>query len=92
MDDIKKIVKSLKESGLSIKRIRAVIKNKTKEQKGGYLSMQLGTLTASLLGNLVKDTGVKWPKSSNIPGWKIMTAGEDWITAGKETNRADQDL
>ena len=31
MDDIKKIVKSLKESGLSIKRIRAVIKNKTKE-------------------------------------------------------------
>ena len=29
------------------------IENKTKEQKGGFLSMLLGTLGASVLGNLL---------------------------------------
>ena len=47
-----KIVKSLEESGLLIKGIRETIKNEEKEQKGGFLEMLLGTLGASLLGNL----------------------------------------
>ena len=41
MDDLIKIVKSLEDSGLSVQ-------NEIKEQKGGFLSMLLGTLGASL--------------------------------------------
>ena len=51
MKDIMKIVKSLEESGLLIKGISETIKNETKEQKGGFLSVLLGTLSASILGN-----------------------------------------
>ena len=54
MNDIIEIVKSFKESGILIK-----IQNEAKEQKGGFLSMLLGTLGASLLGNLLTGKGVK---------------------------------
>ena len=37
MENISKIVKSLKKSGLLIKTISETIKNETKEQKGGFL-------------------------------------------------------
>ena len=47
------IVKSLEESDLLIKDISKTIKNKAKEQEGRFLSMLLGTLGASLLGNLL---------------------------------------
>ena len=57
MEDIMKIVKSLAESGLLIKGVRETIKNEAKEQKGGFLSILLGTLGASLLGNLLKGKG-----------------------------------
>ena len=57
MNDIMKIVKSLKESGLLIKGISEGIRNGVKEQKGGFLGMLLGTLGASLLGNLLTSKG-----------------------------------
>ena len=53
MNDIIKIVKSLEESGLLIKGVRKSIKNEAKEQKGRFLSMLLGTLGVSLMGNLL---------------------------------------
>ena len=53
MNDIRKIIKSLEESGLLIN-VSETVKNKAKEQKGGFLSMLLGTLGANLLGNLLK--------------------------------------
>ena len=53
MNDVMKIVKSLEESGLSMKGISETIKNEAKEQNRGFLSMLLGTLEASLLGNLL---------------------------------------
>ena len=43
MNDIMKIVKSLEDSGLLIKGVSGTIKNDAKEQKGGFLSMLLGT-------------------------------------------------
>ena len=49
-----KIIKSFEESDLLIKSVSETIKNEVKEQKGGFLSMLLGTLGASLLGNLLK--------------------------------------
>ena len=51
MEDIMKIVKLLQESELLIKWISETIKNETKEQKGGFLAMLLGTLTTSILGS-----------------------------------------
>ena len=52
MNDIIKIIKFPKESGLLMRDVSETIKNEAKEQKGGFLSMLLGTLGASLLGNL----------------------------------------
>ena len=57
MNDILKIVKSLEESGLLIKGVSKTIQNEAKEQKGGFLSILLATLGASLLGNLLTGKG-----------------------------------
>ena len=48
MNDIKKIVQALEDSGILLKGVTETIKNEIKEQKGDFLSMLLGTL----LGNL----------------------------------------
>ena len=56
MEDIK-IVKSLEDSGLLIKGVSETIKNEAKKQKGGFLCILLGTLGASLLGNLLTGKG-----------------------------------
>ena len=70
MEDIMKIVKSLKESGLLVHRISEIIKNKEKEQKGGLLSICLGALAPSLLG-------------SALTGRGVIRAGEDTTRAGE---------
>ena len=57
INDIMKIVKSIKESGLLIKGATETITNEAKEQKGGFLSMLLGALGAILLGNLLTGKG-----------------------------------
>ena len=57
MNDVMKIVKSHEESGLLIKGVSEAIKNEAKEQKGGFVSILLGTLGASLLGNLLTGKG-----------------------------------
>ena len=58
MKQMMKTVKSPEESGLLVKRISATIKNETKERKGGFLSMLLGALAASLLGSALTGKGV----------------------------------
>ena len=57
MNDILKIVKSLEDSGVLLKGVSETIKKETKEKKGGFLSMLLGTLGASLLGNMLAGKG-----------------------------------
>ena len=52
-----KIVKSLENSGLLLKGVTETVQNEIKQQKGGLLSMLLGTLGASLLGNLLTGRG-----------------------------------
>ena len=47
MNDTMKIVQVLEHSNILLKGITKTIKNETKEQKGGFLSMLLGTLGAS---------------------------------------------
>ena len=78
MNDIMKIVKSLEESGLLIKDISKTIKNEADKQKGGSLSMLLGSLSASLLGNLL--TG----KGTITTGEGTFRAGEDTVSTGKD--------
>ena len=53
MEDIVKIIKSIEESGLLTKVASETIKNETKEQNLQFLSMLLGILGISLLGNLL---------------------------------------
>ena len=53
MSDIMKIVWAAEDSNILLKGVTKTIKNKTKEQKGGFLSTLLGTLGVSLLGNLL---------------------------------------
>ena len=53
MNDIMKIIKALENSGILLKGVSKTIKNETKEQGGGFLSMLLATLGAILLGNLL---------------------------------------
>ena len=58
MKDIMKIIKVLENSRILLKGVSKTIKNETKEQRGGFLSMLLGTLGASLLGSLLGGKGM----------------------------------
>ena len=71
MNDIMKIIETLENSGILLKGVTKTIENETKEQRGGFLSMLLGTLGASLLGNLL------------TAGKGIVCAGEGIIRAGE---------
>ena len=75
MKDIIKIVKSLEDSGLLLEGVSETIQNEAKEQKGGFLSMLLGRLGASLLGNILAEKGAI--ATSNGRG--INRAGEGAI-------------
>ena len=70
IEDLIKIVKSLEDSGLLLKGVMESVQNEVTEQKGGFLSMLLGTLGAFLLGNLLAGKGI------NRAGEGIVRAGE----------------
>ena len=53
MNDIIKIIEALENSGILLEGVSKTIENETKEQRGGFLSMLLDTLGASLLVNLL---------------------------------------
>ena len=58
MNDIMKIVQALEDSNILLKGVIETIKNETKEQKVGFLSMLLGTWRATLIGNLLTGKGI----------------------------------
>ena len=70
MNDIIKIIEALENSGILLKGVFKTIENETKEQRGGFLSMLLGTLRANLLGNLLSGKGLA------RAGKGIVRAGE----------------
>ena len=80
MNDIIKIIQALEDSDILLKGVTKTIKNETKEQKGGFLSMLLGTLRASLLGNLLTGKGILRAGSGNKKGKGIVRAssGKEW--------------
>ena len=63
-----KIVQALEDSNILLKRITQTIKNETKEQKGKFLSMFLGTLGATLLGNMLAGKGMSRAGCRNKEG------------------------
>ena len=70
IQDVLKIVKSLEDPGLLLKGVTRTIHNDISEQKGGFLSMLMGILGASLLGNLL---------TKNLSGKGTVRAGEGTI-------------
>ena len=75
MNDIMEIIEALENSGILLNGVSKTIENETKEKRGGFLSMLLGTLGASLLGNLL--TG----------GKGIMRAGDGTLCAGSGSKK-----
>ena len=74
MQDIIKIIKELENSYILLKVVSKTIENEIKEQRGGFLSMLLGTLGASLLGNLLTGKG-------------ILRAGDGIVRAGEGSKK-----
>ena len=81
MNDIMKIVQALEDSNILLKGVIKTIKNETKEQKGGFLSMLLGTLGASLLGNLLAGKGIARAGSGNKKGKGIVRTGSGRLSS-----------
>ena len=78
MNDIMKIIEALENSGILLKGVTKTIENETKEQRGGFLGMLLGTLGTNLLGNLL------------IGGKGIMRAGDGVVRPGDGIVRAGE--
>ena len=85
MEDMIKIIKSLEDSGLLLEGVTKTVQNEVKEQKGGFLSMLLGTLVASLLVNLL--TGREIYRAGKGKG--IKRAGKGIVRAGYGNNKID---
>ena len=80
MNYIMKIVQALEDSGILLKGVTKTMKNEAKEQKGGLLSMLLGTLGASLLGDLL---------TKKLSGKGTTRSGEGTIRAGERIKKKD---
>ena len=79
MGDILKIVKSLEDSRVLLKGVSETIQNEAKEQREGFISMLLGSLGASLLGDVL---------SKGLSGRGVIRAGEGTIRAGEGSKRS----
>ena len=73
------IHKSLEDSGVLLKGLSETIQQEAKDQRGGFLSMLLGTLGASLLGDML---------SKGLSGKGVIRAGEGTIRAGYGSKRS----
>ena len=84
-----KIIQPLENSDILIKGVTKTIKNETKKQKGGFLSMLLGTLGASLLGNLLSGKGILRAGSGNKKG---NNKGNRNLKDGSGNNKKEWDF
>ena len=79
MDNLLQIVKSLEDSGVLLKGVSETIQNEANEQRGGFLSMLLGTLGGSLLGGLL---------TKKLSGKGVIRGGDGVIRAGEGVFRS----
>ena len=75
MNGIMKVVQNLGDSDILLKGITKTIQNETKEQKRGFLGMLLGTVGASLLGNMLTEKGMLRTGYGNKEGKGMLRAG-----------------
>ena len=90
MNDIIKIIEALENSGILLKGVTKTIENETKEQRGGFLSMLLGTLGASLLGNLL--TGGKGMMRAGEGSVASRAKGKGIVRAGEGSKKNNLNL
>ena len=83
INDIIKIVQALEDSNILLKGVTEIVKNEAKEQNRGFLIMLLGTLGASLLGNLLTGKGFVRAGSGNNKGKGVAGAGYGNNNKGK---------
>ena len=88
INDIMKTIEAQENSGILLKGVSKTIKNESKEQRGGFLSMLLGTLGASLLGNLLSGgKGIVRAGEGSV----ARRAKDDGIVRAGEGSRAKGD-
>ena len=75
MNEIMKVVQALENFNILLKWVTETIKNETKKKKGGFLNMLLGTLEASLFGNMLAGKWIVRAGSGNKKGKRIVRAG-----------------
>ena len=75
MNDIINIAQALEDSNILRKGVTKTIKNEIKRQKGGFLSMLLGTLGASSLRNLLAGKGIVRAGSGIKKGKGVVRVG-----------------
>ena len=104
--DIIKIVTSLEDPDLLLKGVTKTFQNEIKEQKGGFLSILLGTLDANLLRNILTGkrtiaksqgrgiyrAGKRTGAIATSQGRGINRAGEGIARAGYGTNSSKMDF
>ena len=75
MNDVINIIQALEDSDILLGVISKTIKTETKEQKGAFLSMLLGTLSSTLIGNMLAGKGIVRAGYRNKKGEGIVGAG-----------------
>ena len=90
MNDIMKTIEALENSGILLKGVSKIIENETREQRGGFLSMLLDTLGASLLGNLL--TGGKGIMRAGEGSVASRAKGEGIVRAGEGSKKENLNL
>ena len=88
MNDVLKIVKSLEDPGSLLKGVTETVWIEVNEQKGGFLSVLLGTLGATLLGSILTGWGINRTRKGR---W-INRAGEGIATAGYGNRSSKMDF
>ena len=95
MKDIIEICKSLQDSVLLLKGVNETIQNESKDQKGGFLSVLLGILGASLLANILAGKGMNRAGEGAIAkrqGRGIVRAGYGNKKGRKTTTKNKMDF
>ena len=87
-----KIIQAREDSNILIKVVTKTIKNETREQKGGFLSMLLGTLGASFLGNILTEKGILRTSSGNNKGKGILRAGSGHPSSSASQNKKEKGI
>ena len=93
MNDIMKTVQALEDSNILLKEVTKTIKNETKEQKGGFSSMLLGTLGTTLLGNLLTGKWIVRAGTGSNKGKGIVRVGTGrTLTSSLKNNKKEWDF